>query len=60
MEARSVVVIRPIDDASRRLWKLVLSLAVEFGADREWSLVGGLMVQLHGFEHDDDPRPSAS
>jgi hypothetical protein len=38
---------------------LVLSLAAEFGADRDWSLVGGLMVQLHGFEHDDDPRATA-
>ncbi|MBS1881779.1 MAG: hypothetical protein JSS97_02345 [Actinobacteria bacterium] len=53
------VVIRPLDDVGRRLWRLVLSLAEEFGAEREWSLVGGLMVQLHGFEHDDDARPTA-
>jgi hypothetical protein len=38
---------------------MVLSLADKFGSDREWALVGGLMVQLHGFEHDDDPRPTA-
>lgn len=24
----------------------------------EWSLIGGLMVQLHGLQHDDDPRPT--
>lgn len=59
MDAAPVVLVRPADDSTRRLWELVLSLAEEFGADREWSLIGGLMVQLHGFEHDDDPRPTA-
>lgn len=59
MEARRTVVVRPRDDATRRLWALVLSLAEKFGADREWTLVGGLMVQLHGFERDDDPRLTA-
>jgi hypothetical protein len=54
-----VVVIRPPTEETRRLWSLVLDLAAEFGSDREWSLIGGLMVQLHGFEHDDDPRPTA-
>jgi hypothetical protein len=54
-----VIVVRPSDDDARRLWELVLSLAEKFGAEAEWSLVGGLMVQLHGFEHDDDPRPTA-
>jgi hypothetical protein len=37
---------------------LVLSLADELGPDREWTLVGGLMVQLHAFEHGDEPRPT--
>jgi hypothetical protein len=59
MDAPSVVIVRPPDDATRRLWSLILSLAEKFGAEREWTLVGGLMVQLHGFEHDDDPRPTA-
>jgi hypothetical protein len=58
MAPRTVVIRAPTEDA-RRLWALVLSLAAEFGPDREWSLIGGLMVQLHGFEHDDDPRPTA-
>jgi hypothetical protein len=59
MGAPSVVVVRPTDNGGRRLWELILSLAEKFGAEREWALVGGLMVQLHGFEHDDDPRPTA-
>lgn len=59
MEPRPPVVIRSLDGAARRRWELVFSLAEEFGAEEEWSLVGGLMVQLHGFEHDDDPRPTA-
>jgi hypothetical protein len=54
-----VVTIRPATEDARRLWELALSLAEEFGADQEWSLIGGLMVQLHGFEHDDDPRATA-
>lgn len=58
MNVRPVVVRPPTPDA-RRLWKLMLSLAGEFGIDREWSLIGGLMVQLHGFENDDDPRATA-
>jgi hypothetical protein len=59
MEDQLLVVVRPRDEATRRLWALVLSLADKFGPDREWTLVGGLMVQLHGYEHDDDPRPTA-
>lgn len=37
---------------------MVLELAQALGAEREWSLIGGLMVQLHGFEHDDELRPT--
>ena len=54
-----VIVLRPPTEDARRLWALVLSLSGEFGPDREWSLIGGLMVQLHGFEHDDYPRSTA-
>lgn len=53
------IVIRPLTEDARRLWGLVLSLAAELGPERDWSVIGGLMVQLHGFEHDDDPRPTA-
>jgi hypothetical protein len=37
---------------------MALDLALNLGADREWSLIGGLMVQLHGFERDDNLRPT--
>lgn len=35
-----------------------MDLAEAFGAEEDWSLIGGLMVQLHGLQHDDDPRPT--
>ena len=56
MNSLPAIIIRPATEEGRRLWSLVLSLAVEFGPDREWSLIGGLMVQLYGFEHGDDLR----
>jgi hypothetical protein len=59
MNSLPVIIIRPATEEGRRLWNLVLSLAVEFGPDREWSLIGGLMVQLYGFEHGDDLRATA-
>jgi hypothetical protein len=59
MTVPKVVVIPPLAEDGRRLWALLLSIAGEFGPDREWSLIGGLMVQLHAFEHDDGPRPTA-
>jgi hypothetical protein len=59
MTEPKVVTIRPLAEDGRQLWSLVLSLAREFGPDREWSLIGGMMVQLHAFEHDDGPRPTA-
>src|ERR1700744_3125079 len=59
MTEPKLVAIRPLAEDGRQLWSLVLSLAREFGPDREWSLIGGMMVQLHAFEHDDGPRPTA-
>ena len=50
--------IDPVEPADQHLWSLALELAEALGAEREWSLIGGLMVQLHGFEHDDDLRPT--
>lgn len=58
MTAPRPIDVRPPTAGARRIWGLVLSLAGELGPDREWSLVGGLMVQLHAFEHGDDPRPT--
>ena len=37
---------------------MTLELAEALGAERQWSLIGGLMVQLHGHEHGDDLRPT--
>lgn len=38
---------------------MVLELAKLLGPERRWSLIGGLMVQLHGFEHGSGMRPTA-
>ena len=46
-------------DEAKRLWDIALDLADAFGADADWSLIGGLMVQLHGLQHEDDLRPTA-
>jgi len=53
------IVIQSRTEEERRLWAVVQSLAVEFGSEGEWSLIGGLMVQLHAFEREDEPRPTA-
>lgn len=53
-----VIHISPPTDEASRLWGIALDLAEAFGAEEDWSLIGGLMVQLHGLEHDDDPRPT--
>jgi hypothetical protein len=58
IENLPVLRIEPVTPEAKRLWALALSLARDLGADREWSLIGGLMVQLHGLEHDDDLRPT--
>ena len=46
---RRVIEIAPPDEASRRLWHAVGDLAELL--PRDWTLVGGLMVQLHALEH---------
>lgn len=55
---QSVIVVDPPTEEARRLWDLALDLADAFGAESDWALVGGLMVQLYGFEHGDDSRPT--
>lgn len=50
--------IEPVSPEARRLWSIALDLASDLGPDREWSLIGGLMVQLHGLEREDDLRPT--
>ena len=54
-----IIAIRPNDDAARRLWEKIAELAQEFGIDQHWCLVGGLMVQLHAYEHAASPRPTS-
>lgn len=55
---KPVVIVDPPTDEASRLWDLALDLAQAFGADSDWALVGGLMVQLYGFEHNDASRPT--
>ncbi|HET9593309.1 MAG TPA: hypothetical protein VFP17_10370 [Solirubrobacterales bacterium] len=50
--------IDPLASEARSLWRLTLQLAQALGPEREWSLIGGLMVQLHGLEHGDELRPT--
>jgi hypothetical protein len=56
VEDGSAIRINPLTAEEHQLWTLVLDLAEDFGPDRQWTLIGGLMVQLHAFEHQDDLR----
>jgi hypothetical protein len=49
--------IQPGDENARRLWGAVAELANHL-APQGWCLVGGLMVQLHAYEHAANPRPT--
>jgi hypothetical protein len=57
-KSSSVISIDPVASGAEKLWSLALDLAQALGPEREWSLIGGLMVQLHGLEHDDQLRPT--
>ena len=52
------IVVNPPTDEAKRLWRRAAELAQEFGSDEQWTLVGGLMVQLHAYEHGDESRPT--
>jgi hypothetical protein len=56
---RDPIVIDPPTEEARRLWEKLGQLALEFGADSDWCLVGGLMVQLHAYEHGAESRPTS-
>jgi hypothetical protein len=43
-------------EESRRLWEKAIELARELGEDARWALIGGLMVQLHAYEHQSSSR----
>lgn len=53
-----VLRITPPTPEAERLWKKLLEVAAEFGEDSEWTLVGGLMVQLLAYEHGAESRPT--
>jgi hypothetical protein len=53
----SPIEIHPGDEGARKLWEAVAKLADHLGP-RDWCLVGGLMVQLHAYEHAASPRPT--
>jgi hypothetical protein len=54
----SIIRVDPVVPEAHRLWEMALELAEALGTECEWSLIGGLMVQLHGHEHGDDLRPT--
>jgi hypothetical protein len=47
-----VIAIDPPTPEAARLWNKLTELARKFGPHRHWCLIGGLMVQLHAYEHD--------
>lgn len=52
------ILLEPPTEAARKLWGKTLELAKAFGSDEPWCLIGGLMVQLHAFEHGRTVRPT--
>jgi hypothetical protein len=48
--------IAPHDETSRKLWKTIFSIAEQLNG--EWTLVGGLMVQLHAYANSASVRSS--
>lgn len=55
---RHSVRIDPPSEEARQLWQKVLELAQLLGPNEDWALVGGLMVQLHAYEHAATSRPT--
>jgi hypothetical protein len=53
----SPIEIHPGDESAGKLWEAVAKLATHL-PQQGWCLVGGLMVQLHAFEHAASPRPT--
>lgn len=41
--------IAPLDETGRKLWAMIISIAEQL--DGDWTLVGGLMVQLHAYRN---------
>ena len=53
---RPTIVIDAPTEEAKRLWEKTIELADELGEGARWTLIGGLMVQLHAFEHQSDAR----
>lgn len=51
-----IIRIEPPTAEAWKLWARTLELAAKFESEESWTLVGGLMVQLHAFERDQDSR----
>jgi hypothetical protein len=51
--------IDPPTAEAQRLWAKAIELAEAFGEKTNWCLVGGLMVQLHGYERGAESRPTS-
>jgi hypothetical protein len=56
VDPASIIRIDPVTPEAQHLWSVTLELAKALGAERQWCLIGGLMVQLHAHEHGDDLR----
>ncbi len=52
------ITVNPESAKLNDLWRSVSQLATELGPDSQWCLVGGLMTQLHAFEHGAPARPT--
>lgn len=55
---RIVVQVDPPTEDAVNLWATMLELAEAFEPHAPWALIGGLMVQLHGYEAGDIVRPT--
>lgn len=53
-----VVRVSPPTQEAKKLWKKVAELAEELSGNEDWCLVGGLMVQLLGYEYGVESRPT--
>ncbi len=52
----AVIYIEAPSEGSKRLWGRAIEIARALGEGTRWTLIGGLMVQLHAFEHQSDSR----
>jgi hypothetical protein len=55
----SPIEIHPGDESGKKLWEAIAKLANHLEPQQGWCLVGGLMVQLHAYEHAASPRPTS-